>query len=161
MLFSSIAYAADTPASDPANSTATGGDTAGACSHNVGPNGETCVVPPKIAKPELLPGPSTLDDAGNVHERYFITDLLPTLIRGAINLLGGITIIALMVGGIQYLTAYGDETRMENGKKTVTYSIVGLLIALFSYTIVSIVSETPLSNRGENPAGVVDTVHTE
>lgn len=148
LVFSQAAFAAET-------------GNEGVCAHNEGPNGESCVYAPKIPKPDLLPGPSMGDTSADVHERYFITDLIPTLIRGAINLLGGITIIALMIGGIQYLTAYGDDTRMENGKKTITYSLIGLFLALFSFTIVSIISEVPLSNRGENPVGVSDEVTTE
>ncbi|MBT6068971.1 hypothetical protein HOG48_04410 [Candidatus Peregrinibacteria bacterium] len=130
------------------------------CAHNVGPNGESCVIPPTIPKPRLLPGPSEADNSGLVYERYFITDLLPTLIRGAVNLLGGITILALMYGGIQYLTSFGDDTKNENAKRTIIFAIVGLLIAIFSYTIVSIVSETPLSNRGEFAEGVTDETLT-
>gem|GEM_PF-1784242 len=122
--------------------------------------GNPCVQPPLIPKPDTLPGPSPLTDTGDNHERYLITDLIPTLIRGAINLLGGITIIALMIAGIQYLTAFGDDTKIDNAKKNIIYALVGLLIAMFSYTIVRIVSEVPLSGTNEAPQATVDEIHT-
>ncbi len=118
------------------------------------------VEPPLIPKPDMLPGPSAITDTGDNHERYLITDLIPTLIRGAINLLGGITIIALMYGGIQYLTAFGDDTKHENAKRNITFAIVGLMIALFSYTIVKIVSDVPLSDSNEIQQATVDETHT-
>lgn len=119
-----------------------------------------CVVPPTIPKPDTLPGPSTATDTGLNHERYLITDLIPTLIRGAINLLGGITIIAIMYAGIQYLTAFGDDTKLENAKKNLIYAIIGLMIAMFSYTIVRIISDVPLSSTNEIPEATSDTTYT-
>ena len=121
--------------------------------------GDPCVQPPVITKPDTLPGPSSRTDAEDNHERYLITDLIPTLIRGAINLLGGITIIALMVAGIQYLVAFGDDTKIDNAKKNITFALVGLLIAMFSYKIVRIVSEVPLSDSNELPQTTADESH--
>ena len=122
---------------------------------------QSCVIPPRIPKPDLLPGPSAFEDTGNVHERYFLTDLIPTLVRSGINLLGGLTVVALMYGGIQYIIAYGDDTKSENAKKTIQYALIGLLIALFSYTIVAIISTIPLSSRNDVSAPAVDTITTE
>lgn len=119
-----------------------------------------CVEPPLIAKPGTLPGPSPITDTGVNHERYLITDLIPTLVRGAINLLAGIAIIAIMYGGIQYLTAFGDDTKLENAKKNIIYAIIGLLIAIFSYTIVRIISEVPLTDSNEIPQATSDEVNT-
>lgn len=118
-----------------------------------------CVNPPKIQKPDTLPGPSPITNTGVNHERYLITDLIPTLVRGAINLLAGITIIAIMYAGIQYLTAFGDDTKLENAKKNIIYAIIGLLIAIFSYTIVRIISEVPLTDSNEIPQATSDEVH--
>ena len=51
----------------------------------------------------------------------------------------------MIVGGIQILTAYGNEEKVSAGKKTMTYAIVGLLIAILSYAIVSIISGVRLA----------------
>lgn len=140
-------YAATTmsPAEACENNTVGGNTTEGDTTNN------PCVEPPLIPKPGTLPGPSPITDTGVNHERYLITDLIPTLVRGAINLLAGITIIAIMYGGIQYLTAFGDDTKLENAKKNIIYALIGLLIAMFSYTIVRIISEVPLTDSNEIP----------
>ncbi|MDP4007948.1 MAG: pilin [Candidatus Peregrinibacteria bacterium] len=144
-----IVHAEDTTC---ANNTQDSNDTGTAVSN-------PCVVPPTIPKPDTLPGPSTATDTGLNHERYLITDLIPTLIRGAINLLGGITIIAIMYAGIQYLTAFGDDTKLEAAKKNLIYAIIGLMIAMFSYTIVRIISDVPLSSTNEIPEATSDTTY--
>jgi len=54
----------------------------------------------------------------------------------------------IIIGGIQILTAYGNDEKITNAKKTIQYAIVGLLIALLSYAIVSIIGGL---NIGQNP----------
>lgn len=50
--------------------------------------------------------------------------------------LGMLGIIGLVIGGIWYLNAGGNEDKAEIGKKTLTYSILGLVIAIGSLIIV-------------------------
>jgi len=63
---------------------------------------------------------------------------------GVLNLLlsviGVIGIIGLIVGGIFYLTAYGDEDRINLGKTTMTYAIIGIVLALGALVIVKQIS---------------------
>ncbi|MFZ2299664.1 MAG: hypothetical protein WAW00_00840 [Candidatus Moraniibacteriota bacterium] len=54
-----------------------------------------------------------------------------------LSIVGVLAIIMLVVGGIMYLTAAGDEDRIDTGKKIVTYSIIGIAVALASLVIVS------------------------
>jgi len=63
------------------------------------------------------------------------------LVTGVINwflsITAGVTIFFLIIGGIYYLTAFGDEKRMEEGKKIITYTIYGLVLILISYSVVT------------------------
>ena len=49
---------------------------------------------------------------------------------------GSIAIIALVVSGIQYLTAAGDEKGLETAKRNMTYSIIGVIVALSAFVII-------------------------
>lgn len=69
---------------------------------------------------------------------------LPGITRTVIAMAGGLALLFVIIGAIQILTAYGDEERVTAGKKSVTYAIVGLLIAILSYTIVSIIGSISL-----------------
>jgi hypothetical protein len=67
-------------------------------------------------------------------------EFLPSLTQTIIALAGGFAFLFIIIGGIQILTAYGNDEKIGNAKKTITYAIVGLLIAILSYAIVSIIS---------------------
>ena len=49
---------------------------------------------------------------------------------------GSIAIIAFVVSGSQYLTAAGDEKGLETAKRNMTYSIIGVIVALSAYVII-------------------------
>ncbi len=51
-------------------------------------------------------------------------------------------IIFLVYGGILYVTSGGDESRAEDGKKTITYAIIGLFIAASAYAIEKLILVT-------------------
>ncbi len=53
----------------------------------------------------------------------------------AIGIVGILAAVAMMVGGIMWLTAGGDVSRVGEGKAWIIASVTGLVIALTSYTI--------------------------
>jgi hypothetical protein len=53
-----------------------------------------------------------------------------------LSVIGVLTIVMMVIGGILYLTSAGDEDRANTGKKIVTYSIIGLAVALGALVIV-------------------------
>lgn len=54
----------------------------------------------------------------------FISNIINTVT----GLLGVILIGMLVYGGALYLTSAGNEQRVESGKKTITYAIVGVIV---------------------------------
>ena len=58
-------------------------------------------------------------------------------------ILGFIAIIATLViiwGGVQYLTAGGNEDTVANAKKTIAAGVIGMVIAGLAYAMVIVVS---------------------
>lgn len=53
----------------------------------------------------------------------------------AIGIVGMLAAIAMMVGGVMWLTAGGDVSRVGEGKAWIIASVTGLVIALTSYAI--------------------------
>lgn len=64
-----------------------------------------------------------------------LQQLLLNILRLLLSIVGFLAIITMIVGGIWMLTAAGDEDRYILGKKTATYSILGLVIAVASLII--------------------------
>ncbi len=55
-----------------------------------------------------------------------------------LSVAGVITIFMLVLGGIMYMTAGGDEQKVATAKKVVTWTIVGLGLILLSYSIMAV-----------------------
>jgi hypothetical protein len=47
----------------------------------------------------------------------------------------------LVIGGLMYLTAGGDEGKAETGKKITTYAIIAIAIALSALVLVTQVAK--------------------
>lgn len=58
-----------------------------------------------------------------------------------LGILGFIAIIGFVISGILYLTAAGNESQIEKAKSAMTYSIVGVIVALVGFMIVTAVGE--------------------
>lgn len=95
-----------------------------------------------LAAPSLLKDIMTVLGAKNTVNNAQVSSAigLKQIALNVLNLLlsivGIIAIISLVVGGIMYMTSYGDEKRMTTGKQVFTYSIIGVVISLASLVIV-------------------------
>lgn len=73
------------------------------------------------------------------------TDDMKTIIGRAIDWLltvaAGLTILFLIIGGIYYLTAGGDDQQMTTAKTMITYAVIGLVFIIISYSIVITVNK--------------------
>ena len=57
-----------------------------------------------------------------------------------LGIAAGIVILFLIIGGLYYITAAGDEKQMGEGKKIVNYAVIGLIVILISYSLVKTLS---------------------
>jgi hypothetical protein len=79
------------------------------------------------------------NDTFSTSSFYTIVDNIANFVFGFIVIL---SIIFLVWGGIQYVTAGGDEAVIEKAKSTITYAIIGLFIAGVAFAIVTLVLES-------------------
>ncbi len=99
-----------------------------------------------ISKPAgsgILPGAGV--EGADIESSVLFAKIIPFVIGWTINLAIGLSVIMIMVGGYMYLTAYGDTEKHSRGTRTLIYAVVGLVIALTAYGIVSIVTSIKLS----------------
>lgn len=68
-----------------------------------------------------------------------IKGCVENVVRYALGLAGVLALAAIVYGGFLYITAAGNQERIESGKNAVTYSIIGLVIIGFAYAIVNFV----------------------
>lgn len=63
-------------------------------------------------------------------------ELVTSIVNWLLGITSALVILFLVVGGIMYITAAGDEQKTEQAKKIITYCIIGLVIILISYSVV-------------------------
>lgn len=73
--------------------------------------------------------PSTLQEIDSIMKR--IAERIPEIIAA-------LAFLGIIIGGFMYMTAGGNETATAKGRRTILYSIVGLVLAALSYVIVRI-----------------------
>jgi len=54
--------------------------------------------------------------------------------------IGAISVIMIVVGGIRYVISNGDANQVTAAKNTILYAVVGLVIAILAFAIVNFVS---------------------
>lgn len=57
----------------------------------------------------------------------------------ALYVIGAISVIMLLWGGLRYIMSGGDSKKVTDAKNTVLYAIIGLIIAVLSYAIIHFV----------------------
>ena len=55
-------------------------------------------------------------------------------------LVGAISVIMLIIGGIRYVISGGDQAQVTSAKNTILYAIVGIVIAFLAYAAVNFVA---------------------
>jgi hypothetical protein len=62
---------------------------------------------------------------------------LQSALQVAFGVIGGIAVIMIMYGGLQFILAQGDPQNTVKARKTIIFSVVGLGIAISAEAIVS------------------------
>lgn len=79
-------------------------------------------------------GPASLP--AGVGTSLTLMQIAANVLNFLLTIIGILAIIMLVIGGMMYLLAAGDEDRIDQGKKIVKYSVIGIFIALASMVIV-------------------------
>ena len=65
--------------------------------------------------------------------------IFKTITNTALFIIGALSVIMLIYGGIRYTISMGDAKNVEAAKNTIMYAIVGIVVALLAYAIVNFV----------------------
>lgn len=70
-----------------------------------------------------------------------LTEIATNVLNFLLSIVGILAVIMMVIGGVLYLTAAGDEDRIDTGKKIFKYSVFGIVIALVSLVLVRQIAE--------------------
>ena len=68
-----------------------------------------------------------------------IGEVMDVVIKGFLGLLGMIFIVLVIVAGYNWMTAGGDESKVDKAKKLISRAIIGLIIIIAAYAITAFV----------------------
>lgn len=65
------------------------------------------------------------------------------VLRNAINIIifaiGAISVLMVVIGGLRYVLSGGDPSGVKTAKDTILYALIGVAVAILSYSIVKFV----------------------
>ena len=62
-------------------------------------------------------------------------EIVSNIIQIALSFLGVIFLVLTIYGGFLWMTAAGDESKVESARKMITAAIIGLIIVVSAYAI--------------------------
>ena len=80
------------------------------------------------------------------------TGTFRTITNVMLYLIGAISVIMLIIGGLRYVVSGGDSTAVQNAKNTILYAVVGIIVAILAYAVVSFVITSFSGNGGGSAA---------
>ncbi|OGC47807.1 hypothetical protein A2886_00265 [candidate division WWE3 bacterium RIFCSPHIGHO2_01_FULL_42_13] len=81
-----------------------------------------------------------LNPIANIGEFTTLGDYVAVALNVAFGIGAAISLIAVILSGIKYITSRGDIKAATSAKNALTYSIIAMILTITAYTIVGIVS---------------------
>ena len=70
------------------------------------------------------------------------TKAVQTVVNTLLFILGLVAVIMIILGGFRYVTSNGDPGATKTAKDTIMYAVIGLVVAILAFAIVSFVVTT-------------------
>jgi len=91
------------------------------------------------------------DQTGNL---FGNTGVFSTITDVLLYVLGAISVIMIIIGGLRYVISGGNSANVTAAKNTILYAIVGIIIAILSYAIINFVLASFTGDGGSGGTNV-------
>lgn len=89
--------------------------------------------------PDLVP----IQDAFNRTSQFCsVNSAIITVINIILGVIALVAVLMIVIGGFKYVISSGNPEAVKSATKTITWAVIGLVVAVLAYAIVSIVSNT-------------------
>lgn len=79
--------------------------------------------------------------------------IFSTITEILLFILGAISVIMIIIGGLRYVISGGDSSAITAAKNTILYAIIGLVIAVLAYAVIDFVLEGLAPGGGGGASG--------
>lgn len=76
---------------------------------------------------------------------------IASIINVALGLLGIVAVVIVLIGGFKWMTAGGEQGKVDEAKKLITSGIIGLAIIVSAYAIAQFVVDSLMKATGNTP----------
>jgi hypothetical protein len=121
-----------TPAPATTNPPSSGGTQQG-CPTGLSPKNGLCLPPSPYST--------------GIASQQTLTGVLLQVTEFLLDFAGVVAVIILVIGGFWYITSAGNEEQAEKGKKAIINAIIGLVVVILAYAIVTIISGTLITGN--------------
>lgn len=87
-------------------------------------------------------------------ELFGTTGIFRTITNVLLFILGAISVIMIIIGGLRYVISGGNSTAVTAAKNTILYAIVGVIVALLAYAIINFVLNSFTGGSGTSGTNV-------
>jgi len=84
---------------------------------------------------------------------YNAPDLAAFIVRIVVGIAGGIALLLLIAGGVQFVSSGGDPDSIDEAKQRITAAVSGLLLIIFSLVVLKVIGVDILDLPGFDPSG--------
>lgn len=77
--------------------------------------------------------------------------LVTIILQIALLVVGSVAVLFLMYGGYRYITASGNEENAEAAKKIIFNAVLGLVIVVLSFAVITIISTVLVTGAVRGP----------
>jgi hypothetical protein len=67
---------------------------------------------------------------------------IANVIKLMMTVVGMLSLVFLIVGGLRYVISTGDSKRVSQARETILYAVVGIIVSIAAYAIVSFVAKS-------------------
>lgn len=67
------------------------------------------------------------------------TPIFKTITNVLLFIIGAVSVIMLIIGGVKYTVSQGDSSAITSAKNTILYAIIGIIVAILAYAAVNFV----------------------
>lgn len=79
----------------------------------------------------------TNPDSAICNDDTTVDSIVKTVINVLLFIIGIISVIMIIIGGLRYTASGGDSSAVTAAKNTILYAVVGLVIALIAFAVVN------------------------
>lgn len=111
------------------------------------------VAPSFAADLTIQGGANSAQGADQQSDLFGSTGVFKTITNTLLFILGAISVIMIIIGGLRYVVSGGDSAAVNAAKNTILYAIVGVIVAILAYAIINFVIGSFTNGSGVGGGG--------